>query len=256
MYCWVAVRGSATVATRNDDVRDVKTFVNADDLTQAAGRRFVELASEAIAQRQRFLTALSGGRTPRLLYELLATDAFVGRIDWSRVEVLFTDERCVPPDHPDSNYGMAAAALLDRVPIPPTNVHRIRGELPPTDAAVQYREELRRVLGVNGRFDLMLLGMGTDGHTASLFPASGALEEGDKEVVATYVEALQAWRITLTLPVINVSRHVAFLVGGSEKAAALSRVLSGEPLPAGRVKPEAGALTWFVSRDAADCVDL
>lgn len=237
-------------------MRDVKTFVDEDDLTQAAGQRFVELASEAISQRQRFLTALSGGRTPKPLYELLATDAFVGRINWSRVEVLFTDERCVPPDHPDSNYKMAAAALLDRVPIPLTNVHRIRGELPPTDAAALYREELRRVLGESGRFDLMLLGVGTDGHTASLFPGSEALEQADKNVVATYVEALQAWRITLTLPVINASRHVLFLVGGSEKAAALSRVLSGEALPAGHVKPEAGALTWFVSRDVADSVDL
>lgn len=245
-----------TAAARNDDIGGIRVFPDVASLAQVAAEQFVELARGAVETRQRFLVGLSGGNTPKPLYELLATKRFAEKIDWARVQVFFTDERCVSPDHPDSNYKMAAAALLDGVSIPPTNVHRIRGELPPTDAAALYREELRRVLGESGRFDLILLGMGTDGHTASLFPGSVALEEGDKEVVAPYVEALQAWRITLTLPVINASRHVLFLVGGSEKAGALSRVLSGEPLPAGLVKPAAGALTWFVSRDAAGSVDV
>jgi len=219
-------------------------------MSQAAARRFVKLASQAIEARKRFLVALSGGNTPRPLYELLATEAFAGKIEWTRVETFFTDERCVPPDHPDSNYRMARLALLDKVPIPPGNVHRIRGGLPPTDAALAYHNELGSALSRDGRLDLILLGMGPDGHTASLFPGSDALEEKDTDVVATYVESLHSWRVTLTLSALNAATNILFLVSGAGKAPVLARVFSGEVLPAGIVRPDAGTLTWFVDQEA------
>jgi 6-phosphogluconolactonase len=141
--------------------------------------------------------------------------------------------------------------LLDHVPIPAENVHRIQGELLPQEAALVYRAELREVLGDDRRFDLILLGMGTDGHTASLFPGAVALEERERDVVAVYVEKRTAWRVTLTLPLINAARHVMFLVSGAGKAPLLARVRAGDPLPAALVQPEDGQLTWLVDRHAA-----
>jgi 6-phosphogluconolactonase len=245
-----------TAANNESERIEFVVFPGMPRLAQVAAERFVKLAHKAIVAHQRFLVALSGGSTPKPLYELLATKVFAEKIDWTRVQVFFTDERSVAPDHPDSNYRMARLALFEKVPIPPANVYRIRGELPPSAAAKMYQDELRDVLGENGRFDLILLGMGTDGHTASLFPGSEALEERDQDVVATYVEASHTWRITLTLPVINEALHILFLVSGSEKAPALSCVLSGEPLPAGRIKPNSGALEWYVDQGAAACLDL
>jgi len=232
----------------------VRVFQDIASLAQATAERFVELAGQSIEDHQRFLVALSGGSTPRPLYELLATGAFADRIDWTRVEVFFTDERCVPPDHLDSNYRMARLALLDKVPIPPGNVHRIRGGLPPTDAALAYHNELGSALSRDGRLDLILLGMGPDGHTASLFPGSGALDEKSTDVVATYAEPLHSWRVTLTLPALNAAMSILFLVSGAEKAPVLARVFSGEALPAGLVRPSAGTLTWFVDQEAASLV--
>lgn len=245
-----------TATTRNDCIGRIKIFPDAASLAQATAAQFVELACQSISTDQRFSVALSGGSTPQPVYELLATNAFSRKVDWKRVRVFFTDERCVAPEHPDSNYRATRLRLLDKVPIQAANVHRIHGELSPTDAAMLYQDELRSVLGENGRFDLILLGMGTDGHTASLFPGSEALEERDRDAVATYVEALCAWRVTLTLPAINAARHILVLVSGSEKAAALSRVLSGELLPAGRVNPESGVLAWYVDQAAAASLDL
>jgi 6-phosphogluconolactonase len=154
--------------------------------------------------------ALAGGSTPRAAYALLATEEFAARVDWSRVHVLWGDERCVPPDDPDSNYRMAREALLDKIPIPTENVHRIRGELPPDEAAAAYQAELEAVLGAGGRFDLVLLGMGVDGHTASLFPGTAALHEGERWVVAAFVDKLSAWRVTLTPVVLNAAAQVTF----------------------------------------------
>jgi 6-phosphogluconolactonase len=216
-----------------------------------AAERFIGLASAAISERGHFFVALSGGSTPRPVYALLAEEPFVSRVDWTRVHVFWGDERCVPPDHPDSNYRMASRALLDHVPIPAENVHRIQGELLPQEAALVYRAELREVLGDDRRFDLILLGMGTDGHTASLFPGAMALEERERDVVAVYVEKRTAWRVTLTLPLINAARHVMFLVSGAGKAPLLARVRAGDPLPAALVQPEDGQLTWLVDRHAA-----
>ncbi len=225
---------------------------DAAGLARAVAERFVALAGEAVAARGRFVVALAGGRTPRAAYALLATDPFASRVDWARVHVFWGDERCVPPDHPESNYRMARETLLDQVPIPPARVHPIQGDLPPARAAVAYEEELGAVLGPEGRFDLVLLGMGSDGHTASLFPGTPALEERDRAVVAVYVERLRAWRVTLTLPTINAARHILFVVSGAEKARALARVRAGEPLPAGRVRPAGGGPTWLVDRAAAE----
>ena len=232
----------------------IRVFADLASLSQAAAERFVELARQAIGVRGRFLVALSGGSTPKLLYEILATETYAKRIDWMHVEVFFTDERCVPPNHPNSNYRMARLALLEKIDIPPENVHRIRGELPPADAALAYRDELRSVLLNNGLLDLILLGMGADGHTASLFPGSDALVQKDADVVATYVRALHTWRVTLTVSALNAARNILFLITGCEKASALEHVFSGEMLPAGRVKPGLDTLVWFVDQEAASRV--
>jgi 6-phosphogluconolactonase len=229
----------------------VPRFVACPDagaLAREAAHRFVARAQEAVAARGRFLVALAGGSTPRGAYELLAGDVFAPRVDWARVHVFWGDERCVPPDHTDSNYRMAREALLDRIPISAGNVHRMRGELVPEAAADAYEAELDEVLGAEGRFDLVLLGMGVDGHTASLFPGTQALEERERRVAAYYVEKLGAWRVTLTLPALNAARRVLFLVGGAGKRDALNRVRAGEPLPAALVRPEEGEVTWLVEK--------
>ncbi len=223
---------------------------DAESLAEAAAARVVAIASEAIAQRGRFVLALAGGSTPRTTYRLLAR-AGQGAIDWSSVELFFGDERCVPPDDRDSNYRMAREELIDSVGLPADRVHRIKGEIRPQEAAASYEKELRDVLGENGRFDLILLGLGADGHTASLFPGAEAVGEKARDAVAVYVEKLDAWRVTLTLPIINQARHVIFLVSGAAKADALARVEAGEDLPAAMVQPATGTLTWLVDREAA-----
>jgi 6-phosphogluconolactonase len=230
---------------------EFRVYPDGDSLARAAAEHFVTLAAEAIAARGRFVVTLSGGSTPRAAYSLLASDEFAARVDWPRVHVFWGDERCVPPDHHDSNYRMAREAWLDKVPILADNIYRIQGELDPHQAATDYQAELETVLGAAGRFDLILLGMGTDGHIASLFPAATALEERERPAVAVYVEQLQTWRVTLTLPIINAARHVLFLVSGVAKAETLARVRAGEPLPASLVQPIQGQLTWLVDQNAA-----
>lgn len=234
---------------------------DAEAVARAAAEEIVAAAARAVHERGRFTVALAGGSTPRRTYELLADpDApYRARLRWDATHVFFGDERHVPPDHPDSNYRMAREALLDRVSV--ASVHRMRGEERQAAAAADgYEAELRRFFGLGAdapppRLDLVLLGLGPDGHTASLFPASAALDERRRWVVAPYVERLGAHRITLTLPVIERAREVLFLVSGAEKAEALSRAIApppGEaPVPAGRVRPEHGALVWIVDRAAA-----
>jgi len=226
-------------------------YPDVTSLARAAAERFVTLAAAAITARGQFVVALSGGSTPRAAYELLATEEFARRVNWLHVHICWGDERNVPPDHADSNTRMAREALLDNVSIVASHIHRIKGELPPEQAAAAYEAELEAILGADGRFDLILLGMGTDGHTASLFPGSTALEERERAVVAVYVERLRAWRVTLTLPVINAARQVLFLVSGVAKAKTLARIRAGEPLPASLVQPSQGELLWLVDREAA-----
>lgn len=229
-------------------------------LMRAEAERVVACASEAIAARGRFSVALAGGATPRALYELLATPAFAARIAWARVHVFWGDERCVPPAHGESNYRMAREALLDRVPIPPANVHRIAGEAEPLEAARAYELTLRAYFGVADgaparSFDLVLLGMGLDGHTASLFPDTPAVTEDRRWVMATHLALPRpTWRITLTPVVLNAASEVAFLVAGGTKAARLAEVLEGGvagALPAQRIRPTHGTLHWMVDAAAA-----
>ncbi len=200
-----------------------------DDVAEVAAeaaRRCRALAREAIAARGRWSVALSGGQTPRALYRLLGDEP--GAIEWSCVDVLFGDERCVPPTHPDSNYAMAKQALLARVPISPSRVHRMRGESDdPASAAAEYEADLRATLGPDGLLDLALMGMGSDGHTASLFPGDAALGERRRLCIAAFVPGLDAPRITLTYPLFENAREILFLVTGQDKAEALNAVLHG-----------------------------
>lgn len=224
---------------------------DAASLAMVAAERFVSLAQESMGLRGRFAVALAGGDTPRAAYRLLATPQFADQVHWSQVQIFWGDERSVPPSHPESNARMACEVLLAQVPIPEGNIHRIRGEWPPEAAAQAYEREIRAVLGELPRLDLVLLGMGADGHTASLFPGSAAIGERERLVMAVYVEALRAWRVTLTLPLINAARHVLVLVSGAAKSEALARVRAGEPLPAAQVRPTDGTVTWLVDRAAA-----
>ncbi|MDQ4127210.1 MAG: 6-phosphogluconolactonase [Actinomycetota bacterium] len=224
------------------------------EIADAAARDFAARAQEAIDERGRFVVALAGGSTPKATYEALAHD-YADELDWSKVHVFFGDERTVPPDHEDSNYRMAHEALLSRVPV--RSVHRMRGELPPAEAAAAYEEELREFFGPDGvpSLDLVLLGLGEDGHTASLFPETSALDATDRWVVANPVLKLETTRLTLTLPVINAARNVTFLVADEGKAGALKEVLEGDAdpraYPAKLVRPPDGDLTWMVDRAAA-----
>ena len=228
----------------------------AEEAAQSLGELMVRLSRDSLAERGRFIVALSGGATPRRLYQLLASPSYAGRVAWGRWHVFWSDERCVPPDHPDSNYRLARQALLDRVPIPPENIHRVRGDLAAADAAREYEGAVVQAFpDSQPAFDLILLGIGEDGHTASLFAATVALAEERRLVVASWVFHLQASRITFTLPLINDARAVAFLATDGAKAEAVRRVLQPAPgestLPASLVRPAHGALHWFLTRDAA-----
>ncbi|HVT57220.1 MAG TPA: 6-phosphogluconolactonase [Thermoanaerobaculia bacterium] len=240
--------------------REVRVFPDAAVLTRAAAEEFVRAMRGAAGRWPS--VALAGGGTPRALYQLLADcgEPFRGAVPWPQLHVFWGDERHVPPDHPESNYRMAREALLDRVPVEAAHVHRIAAEEPDAErAAERYEAELRScfALPVGGlpRFDLLLLGMGEEGHTASLFPASPALSEQRRLVAAPWVPAHATFRITLTPPVLNAAAEVVFLVAGEAKAAALAEVLEGERrpwlYPAQIVGPERGRLLWLVDRDAA-----
>jgi 6-phosphogluconolactonase len=225
-------------------------------VARAAAERIVAQASAAIADRGKFSVALAGGSTPGATYALLASDKFAARVDWPRVHVFWGDERCVPPHDPGSNYRMADEALLSNVPIPANNLHRVRGELEPQAAAESYAAELRAFFGAPWpRFDLVLLGMGNDGHTASLFPGSAALQETEQPVVAVtaHYQDRPACRVTLTPRAINGSRQVLFLVSGGAKAGTLQAVLEGPGgrHPAQHIRPRAGQLTWLLDAAAA-----
>jgi 6-phosphogluconolactonase len=231
----------------------VHIYSRSEELSRAAAREFAARAKEAIEERGRFAVVLAGGSTPEAMYGILARD-YMDRIDWSRIYVFFGDERSVPPHHEDSNLKMASEVLLDHVPV--GNVHRIRGELPPDEAAEAYEEELRTFFRTEDvpLFDLILLGLGADGHTASLFPETPALEVHDRWVVANPVPRLNTTRITLTVPVINAARAVIFLVAGEDKAEALKETLEGDAdpraYPAKLVQPPGGP-KWMVDQSAA-----
>ncbi|MBN1261272.1 MAG: 6-phosphogluconolactonase [Anaerolineae bacterium] len=236
---------------------EVRVFETRAALARGVVECVVRVAQTAVATQGRFTWALAGGSTPEAAYRCLAAPPFASQIPWEKVHVFWGDERCVPPGHPDSNYRMARRALLDHVPIPSANVHRIPGERPPQAAALAYEGELRRLFGRSAlpRFDLILLGMGPDGHTASLFPGVAALQETQSWVVEQFVEHLDARRVTLTPPVINAATGVVFIVAGAGKAARLRDVLEGpylpDLLPAQVVSPVSGEVRWFIDADAA-----
>ena len=226
-------------------------FREIDSLYLHAATVFTQQAEQAIQSRGRFIVLLSGGMTPRPLYQLLAQDVWRAQIDWSNVVVGWSDERCVPADHAASNYKLAYEALLSHVPIPADHVLRIDGEIDPEEAASTYEANLRRVIGSESGADLALLGLGTDGHTASLFPAHPALHEDECWFVPVHVpEMAQPWRISATLPLLNASRRALFLVTGKEKAHALARIRNGAFLPAGLIRPQAGGAVWLADQAA------
>jgi 6-phosphogluconolactonase len=242
---------------------EITVYPDNESLIGGAADLIIELAAQSIAGRGCFTLALSGGGTPRPVYARLATAGYRDRIDWSKVRIFFGDERCVPPDDPRSNYLMVRTALLDQVPLPPGNIVRIRGEEPPEKAAADYTDALQRAFGgdaVTGGppaegFDLILLGMGENGHTASLFPGLAAVTETVRWVMALYVEVVGMWRVTMTPVIINAARQVAFLVSGAQKAAMLRQVLEGpyQPvvLPSQIIKPVSGKLRWLLDQPAA-----
>jgi 6-phosphogluconolactonase len=238
---------------------ELRKLTTPQDLFQAAAEEVLRAAAEAIAQRGRFTIALSGGSTPRNLYTLIAANASAS-LPWDQMFFFWGDERHVPPNDPDSNYRMAKETLLSKVPIPPANIFPVPADNPDAAAAAQaYEDTLRKFFALAAgefpRFDLILLGMGPDGHTASLFPETAALQEKSRLVVANWVEKLSNSRITFTLPVLNAARCVAFLVSGADKAAVLHEVLEGkapgEKYPSKLVRPIEGKLIWFVDRAAA-----
>jgi 6-phosphogluconolactonase len=236
-------------------VKGVETLRDSQDLARRVAERFVRAAIGARKNRKRFTVALAGGSTPRAAYRLLATHQFASQVNWESVHVWWGDERCVPPDDPQSNYRMAKESLLDEVPIPLHQVHRIRGEDPPVDAAAAYEDSLRESFGPSEGLDLILLGLGEDGHTASLFPGQPAVHEKVRWVLAEPIAALGAWRVTLTPAFIIRSREVLFLVSGTGKAARLNQVLheraDRELSPAGVIARGAKRVRWLVDQDAA-----
>jgi 6-phosphogluconolactonase len=237
----------------------IEIFPSPADMTRAAAHLFAAKAAEAASAQGRFTAALSGGKTPTALYDLLAKAPFASQIPWASVHLFWGDERCVPPDHADSNYRMTKELLLDRVPIPPANVHRMPGEMDPIEAAARYEEELREFFAPHRAgfpvFDFILLGLGEDGHTASLFPGTRAIRESARWVLGHNVDAQKGWRITLTPPAINATRKVVFIVAGAGKASVLRDILEGpyQPdfLPAQIIRPNGGELLWMLDSDAA-----
>jgi 6-phosphogluconolactonase len=239
---------------------EIRTLPDADAVAREAAGLWARLAADAIAERGRFAVALSGGATPRRLYEVLAEPPLRSSVAWERVEFFWGDERAVPPAHPDSNYRMARLALLDPLAVDPARIHRLEGERADLDAAARdYEAEIARVLGgapgAPPAFDLVLLGLGRDAHTASLFPGTAALAEARRWVVAHFVPALGANRLTFTFPLLAAAAHVVFLVAGSDKALPVAEVLEGahDPsrLPAQGVRPASGRLVWLLDRHAA-----
>src|SRR5262245_35078190 len=215
-----------------------------------AATLILEQAREAIAERNEFRIALSGGNTPAPVYARIATEAH--GFPWKSVRFTFGDERCVPPDDPQSNFRMARENLFVPAAVPEKSIMRMRGEIDPQIAAREYEDQLNAIAIESGermyQHDLILLGLGDDGHTASLFPGTAALDEMTRTVVANYVPKLNTWRLTFTFPLINHARHILFLVGASKNPRLIQRVLEGDQqFPAGRVKPSAGEVTWIIA---------
>jgi 6-phosphogluconolactonase len=242
----------------------IRTFPNLEELSRAAAARFTELACQRALEKRIFSVALSGGKTPQTFLRLLASTEFSARTPWENTHIFQVDERSVPPDHSESNYRMIRESLLTAVPAAAAHFHRMKAEQRDRDAASkEYAAELGNTMmpaeGQAPRFDLIFLGMGPDGHTASLFPGSKAIAERSRWVCPNYVEKLQAHRLTLTFPVLNAASEVLFVVSGADKAEALHQVIAGprnlDHYPAQGVHPHEGKVTWFVDDAAARLLD-
>ena len=242
-----------------DSSVEIRTLTTPQELFAAAAEEVVRAAQEAVAQRGRFTIALSGGSTPKSLFNLLATNA-KNVLPWDRMFFFWGDERHVPPTDPDSNYRMAEETMLSKIPVAAGNVFRFAAENPDAAAVADaYEQTLRKFFALQAgefpRFDLILLGMGPDGHTASLFPNTAGLQEKSRLVIANWVDKLKTSRLSLTLPVLNAAACVAFLVSGTDKAPALHAVLEGdapgEQYPSKLIHPVNGKLIWLIDRAAA-----
>ncbi len=247
--------------------RQYNVYPTPAELAAAAAQAFVNAARSAVARRGVFRVALSGGSTPQAMHRALVSEALKDRVPWDRVEVFWGDERCVPPEHPDSNYRMAKETLLDHIPIPAHQIYPMPGNLEPQAAAIAYQQTLRRVFDVGDAipvFDLILLGMGPDGHTASLFPQHPLLQENQRWVAPIFNSPKPPpQRITLTLPLINAARQIIFLVAGASKIQALKAIFANDLLktkahpagyipPAALVNPVQGDLRWLFDKAAVE----
>lgn len=240
--------------------RIVNIYQNFEILSRTAAEKFVNFANEAIRERGRFTVALAGGSTPKSLYQLLKSESFKDKLDWEKVFFFFGDERNVSPDDAESNFKMVSENLFEPLNTPAENIFRWQTELKDAEKiAEEYEQTIKGFFNLSAnefpKFDLVLLGMGDDGHTASLFPFTEALNETEKIAVANYVEKLQTTRLTLTFPAINKSVNIIFLVSGGNKAEILCEVLEGdfqpERFPSQNIKPENGSIYWLVEEDAA-----
>jgi len=240
----------------------IAIFPSTELLSHEAALYVVRVANESIVARGRFTFALSGGNTPKRLYSLLGSEPYLGRIDWTLAEIFWSDERCVPPESEESNFRMAQEVFLGKIPIPPSQVHRMPADAADRDAAAyNYIEEMQRVFGTSAvpSFDLIQLGMGPEGHTASLFPHQASLREQSRLVVPVTVPKPPPPRLTFTPPVLNAAAHVLFLVTGADKADAMHAVLEGPPqadeYPAQLVRPARGEVVWMLDEAAASKLD-
>ncbi len=235
--------------------KNIHAYPNKETLVAATTERIADCIEHAIQQNGLCNMALSGGKTPGGIFSLLASDPYRDRLDWSRLHLFWGDERMVLPEHQDSNFRLVQETLLEHIKIPHENVHRMRGEIAPEEAAAEYAEMLHDHFKESTPcFDLMLLGLGEDGHTASLFPGTDAVGECEKHVVAVFVPKLDAWRVTLTLPVLNAARNILFLVSGKSKSEMVQRVMSNKQpdkeIPATMVNPQNGETHWMLDSDA------
>jgi 6-phosphogluconolactonase len=245
---------TAVIEKSNGKIEVLPDF---EALSLRAVSTFVSASRDSIATKRRFAVAISGGSTPRKLYMFLGSDTYRHQVDWQHIHLFWADERCVPKEDEASNFRTAFDTLLSKVALPDKNIHRIKGEEAPDIAARDYEEEMRRFFGESEKpgFDLIILGMGEDGHTASLFPGSKSLEETVRLAIPVYLKEPKKNRITLTLPVLNDADQILFLVAGSSKAAVLSEILGDggkkKGFPAGMVRPIHGTMTWLVDQEAA-----
>jgi len=233
----------------------IQIWKTRDELRQSVAGRIYEVIRRTLKEKTQCCIVLSGGETPRNVYRRMGLDETNKLIDWNRVQVFFSDERAVPPDDPQSNYGMIQREWTSHIPIPRSHIHRIQGEFDPKSAARKYEQEIRKVCKQDPMvFDLVLLGVGEDGHTASLFPGTDAVLEKVELVTSTFVPQFKNWRVTLTVPILNAAREIIFLAAGTKKASIVRRILEKDTpdieLPASLIQPAQGTLCWMIDEEA------